>query len=147
MGDPGYIHTHTASSTPIAAAANASGESARERGILSAPGSGECERLLAFWRGGVYGKPDSDSMLQQECPERLFKRGAKACWAGTLCAATLPARGNDLGHSSLPLNTAGQRDQKGEQGEDSSAQARHSQQAGGGREWRVQELDWLELST
>ena len=39
-GDPGHTHTYTASSTPIAAMANANWESTREREILSAPGSG-----------------------------------------------------------------------------------------------------------
>ena len=54
------------------------------RKILSAPGfgggGGPRSAMtvidLAFWRDGVYRKPDSDSVLQWECPERLFKKGS-----------------------------------------------------------------------
>ena len=53
------------------------------------------ERLLSFRRGGVYGKPDRDSVLQWECPERLLRRGADMCWAGTQYTAARPARGKD----------------------------------------------------
>lgn len=67
----------------------------------------DCERLLTFWTGGMYGKPDSDSELQKECPEKLFKRGAEVCWAGTWHTAALPAKGRDWGHGMLPLSAAG----------------------------------------
>ena len=43
------------------------------------------DRLLRFWRGRVNGKLDSGSVLQWKCPE-AFKRGAEACWVGTLHA-------------------------------------------------------------
>ena len=37
--------------------------------------SHDCKRLLAFWRGGVYGTRDSDSVLQCECPDGHFLKG------------------------------------------------------------------------
>ena len=58
QGDPGYTH---ASNTSIASAANANQESDRKRDYICTWGAeeaGHCERLLAFWRGGVYRKPD-----------------------------------------------------------------------------------------
>ena len=58
-------------------------------------------------------KRDSDSVLQWVCPERCFKRGAEARWAGTPCAVALLAKGKDLKHGLLPLNIGGQTDQKG----------------------------------
>ena len=80
VGEIQAIPTHTVSSMPIAAVANDNQESDREREPICswvrwrrlARASCDCERLLTFWRGGMYGKPDSDSVLQWECPERTF---------------------------------------------------------------------------
>ena len=43
----------------------------------------------------MYGKLNSASVLQWECPERLFKRGAEVFWAGTSHTAALPAKIKD----------------------------------------------------
>ena len=96
------LHTHTVSSMSIATAPN-DNESARERERekdslctwvrrRQAEASHDCERLLAFWRGDVHGEPGSDLVPQWVCPERLYKRGAEVCWAGTMCAAAVPAK-------------------------------------------------------
>ena len=44
--------------------------------------------------------------------QRLFKRGAEICWVATLCIAALTSKGKDGKHGLLPLNRAGQRNQK-----------------------------------
>ena len=44
--------------------------------------------------------------------ERLFERGAEVCWAGTLFTAALTTKGQGWKQVLLPLNIAGQGDQK-----------------------------------
>ena len=81
-----WLNTQTANGTSLAAAANTNPEGAREcqrvREILSAPGSGGGGPLLAmtgidltFWRGGVYGKLDSDSALRGSTQRDFLKKG------------------------------------------------------------------------
>ena len=72
----------------------------------------DCERLLAFWRSSVNGKPDSGLVLQWVSHKDTLK-GELNC-AGQRSQVQLPAKGQDRKCSLFPLNTAGQRDQKAE---------------------------------
>ena len=87
-------------------------------------------------------KLGSDSVLQWDSPERLFKRRTEACWAETPRAAALPARGKDGGHGLLPLSAAGQIDEKGAQRGDFSAPAEAAQSGEFGTLFFVKAVDW-----
>ena len=93
-----------------------------------ASASDDHEKHLTFWRGGVHGELDSDLVLycSGSATERLFKKWADVCWAGTPCAAALPAKGQEWKCSLLPLNTAGQGDQKATQQRNFWTPAQHS---------------------
>ena len=96
------LHTHSEEHTHSCRSKRQLGECQRERGTLSAPGSGRgrlwpAMTVREFWlleRWCVW-KTGHNSVVKWVCPEQLFKWRAKACWAGTPCTAALPANAQD----------------------------------------------------